>query len=636
MDSYVSRSFIEETVEFFKGRQYNKPEQIGLFFYFKAAGINKLSYTTYKKWGEMADSDKRKYMRILYDLSGIFDASREVGLKRTALFPFSINNDYKNKNFYNGGSVFSQLGSRIKDTLDNALVSTLIQRNSRASDEIKLRNDSIQSLYESYLKRQKTPIELFSAWYYRFWRIQIPESSNDQDFSDICVLSFLSDFGITEEEYRSFFTFGTHTVNMSATKISGSELREILNINEDCAPEINDEGPGDFMIQSMTLPEERVKELLDLRGPTLTEERIIEVLSQWDTERLVQAEQENAADQTTETTIATENPIRFSTGIASTFERNRIVFGAPGTGKSYRLRTDCDALIDGTTGTYERVTFHPEYSYSQFVGCYKPITNDDGEIRYDFVPGPFMRVYVSALKSGRTDFPQPHLLLIEEINRAKVASVFGEVFQLLDRDDSNVSEYEIHTSEDVRKHLTRELGGIPEDYACIRIPDNMFIWASMNSADQGVFPMDTAFKRRWNFEYLGINENDSSVGGKIVLGTDAHALEVDWNQLRKAINEKLATEYRINEDKLIGPFFLGKKVFAFGESGEIVNPQRFKDAFKSKVLMYLYEDAAKQYKNRLFTGCDNSKYSSVCAAFDEIGIDIFGDDFRGLYDRMGV
>lgn len=236
--------------------------------------------------------------------------------------------------------------------------------------------------------------------------------------------------------------------------------------------------------------------------------------------------------------------IRFETGITSIFERNRIVFGAPGTGKSHTLKEDCQTLLNGTTGTFERVTFHPEYTYSQFVGSYKPVTNAQGEIRYDFVPGPFMRVLVAALKSGRTEAPQPHLLLIEEINRAKVAAVFGEVFQLLDRSDEGSSEYEIHTTEDIKKYLISELGKSPDS---IKIPDNMFIWATMNSADQGVYPMDTAFKRRWNFEYIGIDDNDDEVGGVVELGTAPNSRDIDWNVLRKAINDTIS--YRQSSPK---------------------------------------------------------------------------------------
>ena len=327
----------------------------------------------------------------------------------------------------------------------------------------------------------------------------------------------------------------------------------------------------------------------------------------------------------------------FSTEIDTKYERNRIVFGAPGTGKSFGLKKDCDNLLKDTEGSYERVTFHPDYSYSQFVGTYKPVMDIDGKsIKYDFVPGPFMRVYVEALRSGRTDNPQPHLLLIEEINRAKVAAVFGDVFQLLDRDAAGVSEYEIQASEDIRRYLADKLGGNPDNYQKIRIPNNMFIWSTMNSADQGVFPMDTAFKRRWNFEYLGINKNEDQISGigKIKLaGSDE---TVEWNILRRAINAKMSSEqFNINEDKLMGPFFLSKKIIASDENGMIINSDKFVDAFKSKVIMYLYEDAVKQGKHRFFDGCDSSKYSSVCDAFDKLGMGIFGANFKeNFYDEQ--
>ncbi|MDO4557096.1 MAG: AAA family ATPase, partial [Lachnospiraceae bacterium] len=331
--------------------------------------------------------------------------------------------------------------------------------------------------------------------------------------------------------------------------------------------------------------------------------------------------------------VSEYKPLNYNTGIFPEYERNRIVFGAPGTGKSFKIKQECENLLAGTNGDYERVTLHPDYTYSQFVGTYKPVTDKDGRIRYTFVPGPFMRVYVNALKSGRTDTPQPYVLVIEEINRAKVAAVFGDVFQLLDRDFDGISEYDIHASEDVKQYLADKLGGEPENYQRIRIPDNMFIWATMNSADQGVFPMDTAFKRRWNFEYLGINENESEIRGKIMLGTSV-TQDVEWNVLRRAINEKLAKEYKVNEDKLMGPFFISKKALRTisEEDDTIADTDRFMDIFKSKVIMYLYEDAAKQHKHKLFSGCeDTSKYSAVCDSFDDIGIQIFGEDFEEVY-----
>lgn len=410
------------------------------------------------------------------------------------------------------------------------------------------------------------------------------------------------------------------------------------------------------------------------------------------------------------------NPICFRTGLESKFSRNRILFGAPGTGKSFSVNRDRKKLLGEENETdYERVTFHPDYSYANFVGTYKPVMvfnkkedfdrdtnhiisvlNDKGksaqekydllfeqfkgegltrlpillglytdesfktrkqdgsdaigdnsvekshgkairkyvnlirgqettgDIAYEYVPGPFMRVYVNALKNARTGKPKPHLLIIEEINRANVAAVFGDVFQLLDRGEDEVSEYPIQASEDIKSFLAKELGGEPDDYSKIRIPDNMFIWATMNSADQGVFPMDTAFKRRWDFTYLGIDDSDKDIRGKFVTIGSKEKQRIEWNELRKAINEFLADE-KVNEDKQLGPYFIARNIVIPVDGGSEINNERFCDVFKNKVLMYLFEDAARQKRGKLFEGSakGQTRYSKICEAFDEQGIGIF-------------
>ena len=241
--------------------------------------------------------------------------------------------------------------------------------------------------------------------------------------------------------------------------------------------------------------------------------------------------------------------------------RNKIYFGAPGTGKSYSLNKQKDILLlDYNDKNYERVTFHPDYTYANFVGTYKPVPIGD-TISYEYVPGPFMRILVKALKNPS----EPFLLIIEEINRANVAGVFGDVFQLLDRDmNSNSSEYPINASEDMRNYLKKELKCINHsqkellvnDYEKIKIPQNMFIWATMNSADQGVFPMDTAFKRRWDFKYIKINDGENKIKNLIF---NLNGKKFSWNKLRKCINNELIVSYGVNEDKLIGPFFAFKE-----------------------------------------------------------------------------
>ena len=376
---------------------------------------------------------------------------------------------------------------------------------------------------------------------------------------------------------------------------------------------------------------------------------------------------------------------------------NRITFGAPGTGKSFQLNED--AKFFGTN--FERVTFHPNYSYAQFVGTYKPTmsepnkkllsdeqqhilsilqdanmtsqekydllyenfkdgdltrlpillglftddnfktkkadgthavgdnsvernhgkairpyvnlpvqgSSDEKQIAYQYVPGPFMRIYASAKQNPMQNF----LLIIEEINRANVAAVFGDVFQLLDRKSNGESEYPVATSEDIKKYLEKK--GIYEDE--LSIPSNMYIWATMNSADQGVFPMDTAFKRRWEFEYIGIDDNEEQVASFEIPISETK--KVNWNELRKAINNQLIT-LGVNEDKLLGPFFLNKNTL----ENALSDIPHFIKLFKSKVLMYLFEDAAKMKVKTLFKA-DKYIYSEICKEFDKNGLNVFSD-----------
>lgn len=317
---------------------------------------------------------------------------------------------------------------------------------------------------------------------------------------------------------------------------------------------------------------------------------------------------------------------------------NRIIFGAPGTGKSHQIDTDkdCLKLLD----IFERVTFHPNYTYSQFVGTYKPVSIGNGDIEYKYVEGPFMRLLVAALEnakdSNRTN-PKRYLLIIEEINRANVAAVFGDMFQLLDRKDG-VSEYEIQTSEDVRKYLADKLGGEPENYKTLKLPNNFYIWATMNSADQGVQPMDAAFKRRWDFEYLNIDSGAFNINIPIPMGTDHNGevttwKDVDWNDLRNNINNTLKKISGVNEDKLLGPFFIGNKEKL---TDLITNKKNFNDLFKSKVLMYLYEDVVKMQPSELFNVKDGSNihYSDICKDFDAKGLKIFVKSIYNQFDTF--
>ncbi len=277
-----------------------------------------------------------------------------------------------------------------------------------------------------------------------------------------------------------------------------------------------------------------------------------------------------------------EDWFRYYAGVSAPipYPRNLIVFGAPGTGKSHLLenrRSIC------AFRSYERVTFHPDYTYASFVGSYKPVAAPDGRISYEFVPGPLIRVLQHAL----TNPSENHLLLIEEINRANAAAVFGDFFQCLDRAGDGRSTFPVHASEALREHLEKTTGLAAERLESVGLPANLYIWASMNPADQGVFPLDTAFKRRWSFEYIGINDEAADM-----LNLGDYPIKKAWNDYRVAINEALLS-ININEDKLLGPFFL--------PPSELISMQSFETAFEDKVLMYLFEDAARFHRKEVFS-----------------------------------
>ena len=330
------------------------------------------------------------------------------------------------------------------------------------------------------------------------------------------------------------------------------------------------------------------------------------------------------------------NPLETSDGVTAPrlpIPWNYLVFGAPGTGKSY-LVAQMQKQYFPQEDSFERVTFYANYSYANFVGTYKPKMQGK-DIGYDFVPGPWIRVLEKAIRHPDRNF----LLIVEEINRANAAAVFGDMFQLLDRKKGK-SEYWVNTSEDLKQYLASgyytDFWEHPErqpryldSFGKLLIPANVYLWATMNSADQGVFPMDTAFKRRWDFRYMGVDEEEGQVEHVHFLAPDGEGQQekVSWNRLRRAVNVRLSRECRVNEDKLLGPFFLAGEILETREaSGLVTDNEGFLEAFKSKILMYLFEDAARQKRSQLFAGCeDYSRYSAVCEAFDRMGVRIFGE-----------
>lgn len=288
----------------------------------------------------------------------------------------------------------------------------------------------------------------------------------------------------------------------------------------------------------------------------------------------------------------------------------RIYFGAPGTGKSYLLNKEVGEL----GYKYERVTFHPNYMYGNFIGTFKPFPKkigDKEEITYKYVPGVLLRLLIDAFKNPEENY----MLVIEEINRANTAGVFGDFFQLLDRNKDGESQYPISTSEELREYLKEKFeeenlikDKLGNNFEKIYLPKNLYIWATMNSSDQGSMPLDTAFKRRWNFKYIGIDEGEEGVKEKYSFKVANK--KYLWNDFRKKLNEELLKNCNVPEDKLLGPYFIDKGTLDSSTEEELT------EIIKNKVLMYLYEDIGKMYRNILFSH-EVKTYSELCSMFSE-------------------
>ena len=280
----------------------------------------------------------------------------------------------------------------------------------------------------------------------------------------------------------------------------------------------------------------------------------------------------------------------------------QIFYGAPGTGKSHAVKTETEAWEK--RGRVVRTTFHPDSDYSTFVGAYKPTTESvqrydiynkpmtrDGVpvmeqiITYEFVEQAFLQAYIDAWKNR----DEPEFLIIEEINRGNCAQIFGDLFQLLDRGDNGYSDYAIRADKDLQKHLCKAFEDVEiADYPNVKtgkellLPGNLYIRATMNTSDQSLFPIDSAFKRRWDWKYVPIakgNDNGTELNWMIEVDGDLY----DWWTFVKTIN-KHVFDTTNSEDKQLG-FFFCKAM------DNIISAE----TFVCKVIFYLWNDVFKDF-----------------------------------------
>ncbi len=302
---------------------------------------------------------------------------------------------------------------------------------------------------------------------------------------------------------------------------------------------------------------------------------------------------------------------------------NVLLYGVPGCGKSFIIKTkycrDADAV--------ERVVFHPDYTYGDFVGQILPLTDaETGKIRYEFSAGPFTRVLSDAYNNP----DKKYCLIIEEINRGNAPAIFGDIFQLLDRDENGDGIYEI-TNADVAAKV----------YICgqaskkIKLPSNLFIFATMNTSDQNVFTLDTAFQRRWNMRMAENNVLKSEIAQKRILDTN-----LKWAKFADAINGLIIAKnvgMTSSEDKRLGAYFVSEKDLHFFTTADGITQEDADERnhnFPEKVLKYLWDDAFKFTRDEVFKSNYDSLEKLIKAFEDAKGderFNVFADDIFGLH-----
>ena len=287
------------------------------------------------------------------------------------------------------------------------------------------------------------------------------------------------------------------------------------------------------------------------------------------------------------------------------FAENVLFYGVPGCGKSYSVEQRYESQVTNNQCKV-RVVFHPDYTYSDFVGQLMPVLkevpNAQGEkeekLQYDFVPGPFTRI----LDVAYANHQEKCLLIIEELNRGNAPAIFGEIFQVLDRNDDGSSKYAIYNSD-----IANE---VHKDKLCpIKLPPNLTIVATMNTSDQNVFTMDTAFQRRWQMKHIPNRFTGESLDEKTINHVAKHLpnSEISWGVFAQTINKKMHTAnlgFGGTEDKSLGVYF--------ATDNDLDDAERFAE----KVLKYLWDDAFKLGRKELFNDCSQG-LSAVIEAYED-------------------
>lgn len=302
--------------------------------------------------------------------------------------------------------------------------------------------------------------------------------------------------------------------------------------------------------------------------------------------------------------------------------KNVVVYGTPGCGKSYYVQNTLLKEFGVSNDEQHRIrtTFYQDYTNTDFVGQIIPKVKEDKSVTYEFNPGPFALAMKMAIERPN----EPVALVIEELNRGNAASIFGDIFQLLDRTEEGKSQYKI-TNVNLQDYLNKVFKDKNIHFDYIVIPSNLYIVATMNTSDQNVFTLDTAFKRRWKFEKLpNVFAKDHEYAEYYVPGMTG----VTWRHLVDSINRYIVknADELSSEDKQLGVYFIGKETLCKEQTGETDVVK--KKEFAYKLLEYLWDDVAK-YNHVDWFGPDIKTLDQLIVEYMEKGQKVFIDGILG-------
>ena len=473
-------------------------------------------------------------------------------------------------------------------TLDNRNATFYAFADERKEDDI----DNLWNLFEAaitYIKdRNEDNIEKFS----KYFDIAVGMKYNAYGKITMGLYWIAADFFLTLESRTKWYIYQSNKISKSIISElpeikNGMSSKDYLNIIEKIQKGINN---GEI----------KAKDFVDLSYKA------------WEYSNEVnnQTKEKNVKNNIEKN----KNIIEGNSKPENRIGQNLIVYGVPGSGKSYYIE---NILLKGEDKEkyVKRVTFYPEYTYYDFIGQMIPKKNGKG---LEPAKGPFTRILEKALEAEKNKKGEHFYLIIEELNRGNAEAIFGDIFQLLDRDENGRSRYSIDN-----QFIAEALNLESEK---IYLPSNLSIYATINNADQNVFNMDTAFGRRWNYELKPCNvekNTEENEDNKIFFEGYIKGTNIEWNKLRNIINIKIIEEKNAifnAEEKRIGLYYIDKQLLKM--PSDKINPEenkRYREKFANKIFRYLYLNVFKNDLGLIFKKANEKTLEDYTSDFKKEG-----------------